>query len=412
MLLERALGSISNRIPKFLTLSRRSKRRVEQFEKRHKREGLLREVFAPEDRILLSGVTVSDDTVVVQHKNAAVAIDVLANDSTAGGANLYVLSATQASFGSVSLVWNAQGQQRLVYTASNDFVGTDSFTYYAMDDYGQSASATVSFTIALPNVNTTNSGGLVPRMQLSTGFTPDGNQAFDHVARGNFEMIVGGTSVQTEWLTSDDGQQRAVTTTTSKAFSIVNTESSNGTWGYNETLVGTSSSQLSAGGGSIGVSSSESFGFNFAASGNGSTVSYLMNLNGTGQGAGDTQGAGSGSGAPGGSSAGSPGNSGGSGSSGFSSGSSHMTGFGSQASFSASIQNTTNLSTGASSGSVVGSGSNSADIGMLKYSYGRAKIIHVFHQPDRSIYIYEIIVRKLFALELRHQIIHHAKVGS
>ena len=67
MLLEKTIGSIANKIPKFLRRNRLAKDRTKQHEKRQKREGLLSEVFTPEDRILLSGITISDDTIVVEH---------------------------------------------------------------------------------------------------------------------------------------------------------------------------------------------------------------------------------------------------------------------------------------------------------------------------------------------------------
>jgi hypothetical protein len=72
----------------------------------------------------------------------AVTIDVLANDSDPDGDALSIASITQPTNGAATVENN-----RVVYTPTAGFVGSDSFTYTISDGKGGSASATVTVTV-------------------------------------------------------------------------------------------------------------------------------------------------------------------------------------------------------------------------------------------------------------------------
>lgn len=326
MILDRVFGKL------FGKASNTTLRKAKLLRKRKKRDGLLSNVFTPEDRILLSGITAANDVVVVEHKNASVAVDVLENDTTNPGGNLYVLSAESGTYGSVSIGVNDQGEQRVVYTPNTDFIGTDTFTYYAMDDFGQSATGTVTLTIQPTDHSTNDTGGLLPRTELSNGFAPDGQDDYERVARGNYELILGGSTTDTEWITDAGGILRQFTTNTTTQVTITSRETASG-WEYSEILTGDQTTNMAASGGSIGSESNLEFGYSFTASNNGVTEGYELTINGEG------------SGGPDGTSTGAD--------------DSAIVGYTSGTSYNGTIQFSENLATGTVTGSVVGTGGTS-----------------------------------------------------
>ena len=87
----------------------------------------------------------SDDVAVSQHRAGqptVVSINVMANDSDPDGEPLALVGLTQPSVGTASIV-----DGRVVYTAPDGFVGTESFTYEVSDGSGGTARAVVSVTV-------------------------------------------------------------------------------------------------------------------------------------------------------------------------------------------------------------------------------------------------------------------------
>jgi Bacterial Ig domain len=83
-----------------------------------------------------------DDDATTQ-EDAAVTIDVLANDTDAEHDHLGVVSTTEGSNGSVT----NNGDGTLTYTPDPDFNGTDSFTYAVSDGNGGTVVVTVTVTV-------------------------------------------------------------------------------------------------------------------------------------------------------------------------------------------------------------------------------------------------------------------------
>jgi len=119
----------------------------------------------------------SDDTATT-NEEAAVTIDVLANDSSQTGTPLALLSVTQGANGGVQI--NADGT--VTYTPDLDFFGEDSFTYRVGDGSSGSSTAAVSVTVVnlpdSPVANddsaTTLSGTPVVIAVLANDRDPDG----------------------------------------------------------------------------------------------------------------------------------------------------------------------------------------------------------------------------------------------
>jgi hypothetical protein len=86
--------------------------------------------------------SVRNDKVTVHEDSGATVINVLAND--AGRYRLTITSVTQGVHGSVNIVSSGN---RLAYTPTADFFGSDSFTYTASDGHGGAGTATVNVTI-------------------------------------------------------------------------------------------------------------------------------------------------------------------------------------------------------------------------------------------------------------------------
>ena len=87
-------------------------------------------------------VAARDDNYTVG-KNIARVLNVLTNDSQAAGLVLHIGNFVQPTHGTV--VKNANNT--FTYTPNNNFVGTDQFTYIALDPDGNSSTATVFITI-------------------------------------------------------------------------------------------------------------------------------------------------------------------------------------------------------------------------------------------------------------------------
>ena len=105
-------------------------------------------------------VAVADATNTL--KNAAVTINVLANDSDPNGYALSVQSVTPPSNGSTAIVGT-----NVLYTPTTGFTGTDTFTYTIFDGYFDTATATVTVTVNQPQPPT-----LVNDMATTTQNTP------------------------------------------------------------------------------------------------------------------------------------------------------------------------------------------------------------------------------------------------
>jgi hypothetical protein len=77
-------------------------------------------------------------------EDAAIVIDVVANDRDPDGGSVQVQSLTQPAHGTVTV---AAGGGSVSYSPALDFAGTDRFTYTVSDGTGESAPATVTVTI-------------------------------------------------------------------------------------------------------------------------------------------------------------------------------------------------------------------------------------------------------------------------
>ena len=89
-------------------------------------------------------VAVADATNTL--KNAAVTVNVLANDSDPNGYALSVQSVTPPSNGSTAIVGT-----NILYTPTTGFTGTDTFSYTCFDGHFDTASATVTVTVNQPS---------------------------------------------------------------------------------------------------------------------------------------------------------------------------------------------------------------------------------------------------------------------
>jgi large repetitive protein len=119
-----------------------------------------------------------DDAITVPWGQQVI-VPVLANDSDPDGDGLYVSDYGTPTHGSTG---GAPGGA-IEYTPDADYVGTDSFTYTVSDDYGNTATATVTVTILPPNRPpiatddraTTTSGTPVSIDVLANDVDPDGD---------------------------------------------------------------------------------------------------------------------------------------------------------------------------------------------------------------------------------------------
>ncbi len=107
--------------------------------------------------VAVNSLPTANDDVVSVSKNAALDIDVLANDADADGDPLKVNAVTTPANGTA--VVNSNGTVK--YTSRTNFIGTDTFSYTVGDGRGGSTSAKVSITVtdnganAAPSVRVT-----------------------------------------------------------------------------------------------------------------------------------------------------------------------------------------------------------------------------------------------------------------
>ena len=222
--------------------------------KRDRQSGIRRFVVNPEERTLLSGVTAADDSLVVEHQNAAVVIDVLSNDSapqTSGGGfggggfggggfgggpdtgdsdSLEITSVSSSANGTVSIQQgDGDSTDQIVFTANDGFVGTETLTYTVEAGNGESATATVSITIDdtkidPPAETDDNPPLLTQAATLSNGFTPDANTAFESNASGNYSFTTIVDQASSENVTTD-GITYNVATDVDSSLNVVSTSS-------------------------------------------------------------------------------------------------------------------------------------------------------------------------------------------
>jgi hypothetical protein len=99
-------------------------------------------------RILSNGDLANDDSVSVPRNSQGFPIDVLANDFNSASNPLTITTqGTAATQGVVTISSGAAGQQRLLYTPPNNFVGQDTIQYRVVDTQGNVATATVSVNV-------------------------------------------------------------------------------------------------------------------------------------------------------------------------------------------------------------------------------------------------------------------------
>lgn len=145
----------------------------------------------------------SDDSASVA-EGASVSIDVLANDTILDGSNITGLFGEYV--GDVSIVDN-----QIVYNASSDFSGEDSFSYIVTDEDGATTTATVTMTVSptadAPNLSLTLGSGVAYTNQGSTqnvtitvdNATQTGNgYSVKAVSQQNETETVDNVSLQTE----------------------------------------------------------------------------------------------------------------------------------------------------------------------------------------------------------------------
>ncbi|WDQ16595.1 Ig-like domain-containing protein [Rhodopirellula sp. P2] len=99
-------------------------------------------------RLLNNGDLANDDSVSVPRNSQGFPIDVLANDFNSASNPLTITTqGTAATQGVVTISAGAAGQQQLLYTPPNNFVGQDTIQYRVTDTQGNVATATVSVNV-------------------------------------------------------------------------------------------------------------------------------------------------------------------------------------------------------------------------------------------------------------------------
>lgn len=136
------------------------------------------------------------DDEVVTLEDEAVTVDVLANDTDPGGAELRVETASGAAHGAV-VVASGGG---VTYTPEADYHGRDRFTYVVANPDGETASATVQVTV-LPVNDAPVAVGVIPDQVLDEGggtaevdLTPyfddiDGDALTYHAASSDADVV-------------------------------------------------------------------------------------------------------------------------------------------------------------------------------------------------------------------------------
>ena len=171
-------------------------------------------------------------------ENTAVTIDVLSNDSDPDEDSLSVQSVTQPGGGSV-----VNGQSQIVYTPRPGFSGIESFTYVVTDGHGETASATVTVTVAAVNdpplaqddsattvessaididvlANDSDSDGDSLSIQSLT--QPDHGSAVDDGAQVVYTPDAGFSGADSFTYTVTDGQGETATATVTVSVAAVN----------------------------------------------------------------------------------------------------------------------------------------------------------------------------------------------
>jgi hypothetical protein len=142
-------------------------------------------------------VAVADATNTL--KNAAVTVNVLANDSDPNGYALTIQSVTQPGNGSAAI-----SGTNILYTPTTSFTGTDTFTYTIFDGYFDTATATVTVTVNQPQpptlvndtaTTTQNTPVTIPVLANDTDpySLPLSIQSITQPARGS--AVIAGTNV-------------------------------------------------------------------------------------------------------------------------------------------------------------------------------------------------------------------------
>ncbi|PHQ33381.1 Ig-like domain-containing protein [Rhodopirellula bahusiensis] len=99
-------------------------------------------------RLLNNGDLANDDSVSVPRNSQGFPIDVLANDFNSASNPLTITTqGTAATQGVVTISSGGAGQQQLLYTPPNNFVGQDTIQYRVIDTQGNVATATVSVNV-------------------------------------------------------------------------------------------------------------------------------------------------------------------------------------------------------------------------------------------------------------------------
>jgi len=94
---------------------------------------------------LVNGNTYARDDWGEVSMNGSTLLDVLANDTDPDGDPLHIAQVSQPRYGVATIQGN-----RIAYTPHPGFVGTDTFTYIAADNFGSQHRATVSVTVWKP----------------------------------------------------------------------------------------------------------------------------------------------------------------------------------------------------------------------------------------------------------------------
>ena len=228
-------------------------------------------------------VSAVDDTIAVRRLDVTLGIDVLANDSATNGA-LVIDSFTQPAHGTVALVAGTGGaNDRLAYTPSSGYAGSDAFTYTIEDDDGLPETGDVSVTLAAP-ASAVDPGG--PRgagyYALSDGFVVGPFAAYTRTALGNFTFTDSKSTDDNSTWTDGDGIVHNVAASGLEALVVTSTEAADGSWTYDESLTSGGQASMSPVSGTAGLTQawSASYAYAFAAAGSASGSGYTFSADG------------------------------------------------------------------------------------------------------------------------------------
>ncbi len=233
-----------------------------------------------ESRTLLSGMA-NDDTLVVQRKDVTLAIDVLANDVPTSG-TLAIADFTQGANGAIALIPAGDGHpDRLSYTPSTGFVGTDTFTYTVQDSADNQDAATVTIDIAPadPSAAAAPPAPLeAPTYTLSNGFGVGPYATCTPVASGNYSFTDTTSLTSTETWTPTDGPAHTVSKTGTKSLTVTVAALADGSWAYSESFTNGLTTITAPVSGTAGLTetSTNSSGYSFVASGSATGSTYTF----------------------------------------------------------------------------------------------------------------------------------------